>query len=40
MPFFDQSFSLLANTQTFVAAIATLIVLCSFRNNAANFIEN
>lgn len=39
MSFFDQSFSLLANTQTFVAAIATLIVLCSFRNNAANFIE-
>lgn len=39
MPFFDQNFLLLDNTQTFIAAIATLIVLCFFRDDTANFIE-
>lgn len=39
MSFFDQNFLLLDNVQTFVAAIATLIVLCFFRNDTANFIE-
>ena len=36
--FFDINFSLLGNSQTFVATIATLIILCSFRDNSANFI--
>lgn len=34
----NNSFSLLGNTQTFIAAIATLCVLCFFRNES-NFIE-
>lgn len=38
MLLFDCNFSLLGNTQTFIAAIATLCVLCFFRNGS-NFIE-
>lgn len=34
----DSNLSLLGSTQTFVASIATLIVLCSFQDKTSNFI--
>lgn len=40
MPFFNTNFSLLSSAQqTFVAAIATLVVLCSYKNES-NFLSS
>jgi len=40
MPFFDNDFQLLSSAQqTFLATIATLVVLCSYKNNS-NFLSS